>query len=140
MRISMAAATASVFVTLGLFACESATAPAATLVQTTSPDFVGVVTRNMHEEGWAPAGFWLDQYAIWVAIPPSDTGNSGVVVGSNVPVFVRNRFGLIRAPSGASIALGDSIQVWHNQVVVHGAVQAPFGAPCYDGTQVVVFR
>lgn len=136
----MAATSALVLVAMGLGACENPTSPAVTLVQTPPPDFVGVVTRNMHEDGWAPAGFYLDQYAVWVAIPPSDTGNAGVVVGKSTPVFVSNRFALARAENGASIVVGDSIHVWHDRPVAYGAVQAPFGAPCYFGTQIVVFR
>ncbi len=124
---------------LSAAACESATGPAVALVKTTPPDFVGVVTRNMLEAGCTPAGGCGDQYAVWVAIPPSDTGDAGVVVGDSTPIFVSNRFGLARAASGGSIVVGDSIHVWHDWTVAYGAVQAPFGAPCYMGTQIVVF-
>ena len=143
---SITAVSAQLLIVLGVAACgdpagpvANATGAADTLVIKTAPDFVGVVTRNMHEEGWTPAGFWMDQYAVWVAIPPSDTGDAGVVVGRLTPVFVSNRFGLARAASGGSIVVGDSIHVWHDQTVGYGAVEAPTGAPCYEGTQIVVF-
>jgi hypothetical protein len=118
-------------------ACDGPTGPGVTLVLSAAPDFVAVVTKNSYQSGLNPAGWSFSQYDLWVALPPSDTADAGVVISDSTPVFFKNRFGLARG-SAASIRTGQTVSVWHDTHVVYGSVQAPPGSPCYVGTQVLV--
>ena len=128
----------SLLLTAGAAACQSATAPDTSLPLPGAPDLVAFVSRTAHESGPTPAGY-VSQYAVWVAVPPSTAADAGVVVGASTPVFL-SRHGVLARTTGASISIGDSIQVWHDASVAYGAVQAPPGAPCYTGTQVLILR
>jgi hypothetical protein len=128
--------------TLSAVACTSATGPTTTtLVLSTPPNFVAVVTSNTLEQGNSPAGY-ISQHNIWVTIQSAlaTEGNAGVVVGESCPVFVRVKDStFVRAAAGA-IKVGDDIQVWHDQGVEYGTGEAPPGAPAYSGQQIVILR
>lgn len=119
--------------------CSDSTATATTLPIPGPPDFLARVSSNTHREFFAPSGYWVSQYEIWVAIPPSLSANAGVVVGAARPVFARS-CGVLERVTPAAIAPGDAIQVWHDATVGYGSVQAPSGAPAYGGTQIVILR
>jgi hypothetical protein len=135
MRAPYVAAVGVVLVVLG---CERATAPVTSLVLTRAADLAGVVMSTTYESGWVPAGFYMRQYDIWVAVRPDTSANAGVVVSVLVPVFVREYGALYRA-SASVLAVGDSLQIWTDSSVTYGAVEAPPGAPCYFATQVLDF-
>ena len=124
---------------LGTAGCHDGTAPLTTLAIPTAPDFVAVVTRSTLHEFFAPAGFWVSQYEVWVAIAPSQAANAGVVVGASQPVFVSTG-GVLAQVTPAEITPGDTIQVWREASVGYGSVQAPPGAPSYFATQIVIIR
>jgi hypothetical protein len=123
----------------GAAACDSATAPATSLVLLRAPDFGALVIQTTYQSFFAPSGFWVEQYAVWVAIPPSTTANAGVVVAVSRPVFV-SKDGVLARATADSISVGDSIQVWHDHRVGYGAVQAPPDSPCYSARQVLIVR
>jgi len=131
--------TACATLALAVFACTAATSPRVTLQLQTPPDLGARVVSVHHQQGWAPGGFYMDQYAVWVAIAPSDSANAGVLVGARQPVFLQVRDALAR-DSAADITSGDSIEVWHDVGFGYGSVQAPPGAPGYDATQIVIVR
>lgn len=132
-------------VALGATACEGKTecgditGPSTTLSLQRAPDFAAVVISNSHKEFFAPSGFWISQYELWVAISPSDTANAGVVVAAARPVFLKTD-GLLIQATPDDISPGDSIEVWHDTSVAYGSVQAPPGAPAYTGLQIAIFR
>jgi hypothetical protein len=105
----------------------------------TTPDFIGRVAMVRYEDGISPAGP-LSQYELWLAISPASSPNAGLVVGRNVPVFVRSASGTLMPASACTIAMSDVVEVWHDQSVVYGSVEAPPSAPAYFGTQVVIRR
>lgn len=109
----------------------------ATPVLAGPPDFVAIATSNTHMEGFVPAGFWLSQYEVWIAIPSGLQPNAGVIVAAGGPVYLSTN-GVITADTAADILPGDSIQVWRNTQVAYGSVQAPPGAPAYSAKQVVI--
>jgi len=119
--------------------CRDSTAAATTLPIAGPPDFVARVTSNTHHEFFAPSGYWVSQYEVWVAIPPSLSANAGVVVAAARPVFVSS-CGVLERVTPAAIAPGDAIQVWHDATVGYGSTQAPSDAPAYRGTQIVILR
>lgn len=139
MRTGRIAGSLALVVALSAVACDSPTGPGVALVLSAAPDFVAVVTKNSYQSGLSPAGRSYSQYDLWVALPPSDTADAGVVIGDSTPVFFENRFGLARG-SAASIRAGDLVSVWHDSHVVYGSVQAPPGSPGYIGTQILVRR
>ena len=102
------------------------------------PDLTVTVVQSTHEEFFAPSGFWISQYAIWIAGPGSPKADAGVVIGETGPVFISSR-GTLTRTTAAAIAPGDTIQVWRGSVA-YGAAQAPPGTPCYEGLQIVVVR
>lgn len=105
----------------------------------TTPDFVARVAMVRYENGISPAGP-LSQYELWLAISPATSPNAGLVVGRNVPVFVRSASGTLMPASGCAIAMSDVVEVWHDQSVAYGSVEAPPSAPAYFGTQVAIRR
>ena len=119
--------------------CGDGTAAATTQSIKGLPDFVALVTSNTHHEFFAPSGYWVSQYEVWVAIPPSLGANAGVVVAAARPVFVSS-CGVLERVTPAAIAPRDAIQVWHDATVGYGSTQAPSGAPAYSGTQIVILR
>jgi hypothetical protein len=131
----------SLFLALALAtaACRDSAGPATTLAIPAPPDFAAVVTSSTHYEFFAPSGHWISQYDVWVAIPPSDSANAGVVVAAARPVFSSTN-GVLERVSPADITLGDSIQVWHDSTLAYGSTQAPPGAPAYHGLQIVIVR
>jgi hypothetical protein len=82
----------------------------------------------------------MSQYELWLTISPAISANAGLIVGRNVPVFVRSPAGTVMPASACSIAQGDLVEVWHDLSVTYGAVEAPPSAPAYFGTQVVIRR
>ena len=120
-------------------ACADGSGPVTSLTIPGEPDFAAVVTSSTYREFFAPSGFWVRQYEVWVAIAPSDSANAGVVVAAACPVFSSVN-GAVEAATPAAIGPGDSIQVWHDATVAYGSVQAPPGAPAYHGRQVVIVR
>ena len=131
----------SLFLALALAAaaCRDSAGPATTLAIPGPPDFAAVVTRNTHHEFFAPSGQWVSQYEVWVAIPPADSANAGVVVAAARPVF-SSANGVLERVSPADMTLGDSIKVWHDSTVAYGSTQAPAGAPAFRGLQIVIVR
>lgn len=109
------------------------------LVITGPPDLSVVVVQSTYQEFAAPDGYHHSQYAIWVANLGDSTPHAGIVFGATGPVFIRTGTTLTRA-TAASISQGDAIEVWRTGSVSYGAVQAPPGAPCYQGLQIVIVR
>ncbi len=127
--------------TLSALACSSATGPTTTtLVLSTPPNFVAVVTSNTLERGNSPAGY-VSQHNLWVTIPSaiSTQVNAGVVVGELTPVFLQTNGRLVHT-TASSIRVSDVVQVWHDQTVAYGTAQAPPDAPAYSGQQIVILR
>ena len=127
---------------LSATACSSATGPTTTtLVLSTPPNFVAVVTSNTLEQGNSPAGY-ISQHNIWVTIPSAlaTEGSAGVVVAKSCPVFVRVKDSVFVGATAGAIKVGDKIQVWHDQGVVYGSAEAPPGAPAYSGEQIVILH
>jgi hypothetical protein len=77
---------------------------------------------------------------VWVVIPPATTANAGIVVGDNVPVFIRLGTRPLATANSRAITVGDQVQVWYAGGAGYGAVQAPPGAPAYSAAQVVIVR
>lgn len=123
-------------VPLLLAGCLDATSATVTLPIQTAPDFTARVVIATHEQMVSPEGP-VSQYDLFVAIPPSDTANAGVVIPESMPVFEAVS-GQYVSTTAATIRVGQTIQVWHDFRVAYGAVQAPPGAPVYVPTQVVV--
>jgi len=130
---------ASTMLALAVFGCTAATNSRVTLPLQMPPDLGARVISVHHQQGWAPDGFYMDQYAVWVAIAPSDSANAGVLVGARQPVFLQAGDALVR-DSAADITSGDSVQVWHDIGVDQGSAQDPPGAPGYTATQIVIVR
>lgn len=105
----------------------------------TAPDFVARVSTIHFENGISPAGP-LSQYELWLTISPATSPNAGLVVGRNVPVFIRSSGGTVMPASACALSFGDTLEVWHDESVAYGSVQAPPAAPAYFGTQVIVRR
>lgn len=116
--------------------CLDATSATVALPIQTAPDFTARVVIATHEQMVSPAGP-VSQYDLFVAIPPSDTANAGVVIPESMPVFEAVSGQYVRT-TAAVIRVGQTIQVWHDFHVAYGAVQAPPGAPVYVPTQIVV--
>ena len=127
---------ARILLALSVAACTETTSP--TLLIQTAPDFGARVVSIHRQQFIAPIGP-VDQYALWVAIAPSDTANAGVLVTAAQPLFVRAK-GVLAVDSVADIAAGDSILVWHDRFVSGPSAQAPPGAPGYSATQIVIVR
>ena len=131
-------------VAIGIAGCSSpvdpgtSVSPGSPLIVSGSPNLTATVTMFTVDSGLTPEGY-RSQYDAWVAIAPSPTANAGVVVAGSTPVFLSTH-GILSRVTAASIMVGDAIQVWHGATVVYGAVQAPPGAPAYDGTQIVILR
>ena len=142
MRATLLHLSLPMLVALSASACDSATAPTTTtLVLSTPPDFVAVVTSNTLERGNSPAGY-ISQHNLWVTIPAAIATevNAGVVVGELCPVFVRVKDSTFVRVTAGAIKVGDDIQVWHDGGLVYGSAQAPPGAPAYSGQQIVILR
>ena len=77
---------ARIALALSVAACTETTSP--TLPIQTAPDFGARVVSIHRQQFIAPIGP-VDQYALWVAIAPSDTANAGVLVAAAQPLFVR---------------------------------------------------
>lgn len=105
----------------------------------TVPDFIARVSQVHYEDGLSPMGP-MSQYDLWLTISPATSPNAGLVIGRNVPVFVRSSAGTVMPASVCSIAQGDIVEVWHDQTVANGAVEAPPSAPAFFGTQVVIHQ
>ena len=121
-----------------LTGCQDSAAPEVALVLPTPPDMVVIVFQSTHENFYSPVGY-VSQYAVWIGSYGVPRPEAGVVVSASTPVFIRERGGLTRA-TGAAINPGDVLEVWRDASVAYGAVQAPPGAPCYRGLQVVISR
>ena len=66
---------------------DSMTAPTDDLI-TTPNDLVAVVTRITYDDGFAPAGFQLDQYEFLVAIPPATQAEGAPAYGVNQVILL----------------------------------------------------
>jgi hypothetical protein len=131
---SLLAASAAVAIT----ACSDSTGPETQLQIAIPSNFVGTVTKVEYEGGNGPAGYYA-QYDVWLVVPPGTTSNAGVVVPVHAPVFTR-RGGAVYTADASDIHVGDQLEVWHDEFVGYGAVQAPPGAPAYTAMQVVIIR
>jgi len=128
----------ALMLTVLLAACQDGTGPNTALVLSRSPDLRAVVFQSTHESGPTPGGY-VSQYAVWIGSSGAPSADAGVVVGAVTPVFVRSSGKLTRT-TGVAIAVGDLIEVWRDTSVAYGAVEAPPGKPCYEGTQIVIMR
>lgn len=115
-------------------ACATAALPDAQ----DSSTLLGRVVQSTNESGYTPEGY-SSQYAVWIAIAPSPSANAGVVVNASAAVYL-SRGGIVVSTIAGSIRTGDSVQVWRDNTVAYGAVEAPPGAPCYSATKVVILR
>lgn len=103
------------------------------------PTFAATVTQITHEQGTSPAGP-LDQYDLWLAIPPSATANVGVVVSKTVPVFLRRGTGPLMPSTITAVQVGDHVAAWVSAGADYGSVEAPPGAPAHFGQQLEIQR
>ncbi len=103
------------------------------------PSFIATVTRITHEQGMSPAGP-LDQYALWLAIPPSQAANAGVVVAARVPVFLQVGTRMQSPSSIRDVRVGDRLGAWVSPNTGYGAVEGPPGAPVYFGQKLLIQR
>ena len=106
----LASRCASLAWALALVCCTSDTSPGVRLGIQPPADFTARVISTDHQQGWAPGGFWMDQYAVQVAVAPSDTA-TGLVISARAPAYLQASSALMR-DSVADIRPGDSIQVW----------------------------
>lgn len=118
--------------------CQDTAGPDATLAISGPPDFTAAVFQTTHEEFISPVGP-ISQYAVWIGPSARTRPDAGVLLGPKTPVFIR-RHGALSQTTGASLKVGDLIQVWRDASVAYGATQAPPGAPCYHATQIVIER
>lgn len=123
-------------VTTSSFACyTSSTEPQAL---ETTPSFAAVVTRVSHDTGYAPGGFQLDQYELFVVRLPGSLANAGLILGPHTSTW-RSSGHSLHPVSRAVITVGDTLEVWADTIrVAYGSAQAPEGAPAYIVDQVVV--
>jgi hypothetical protein len=121
-----------------ILGCGGGTEPDTATPLTTPPDLTAVVFRSTYDHEQSPEGP-LSQYDVWIGAPGAASADAGVVVGSDTPVFLRTGDRLSQT-SGASIKVGDTIEVWRDGTVAYGAVECPPGAPCYGSTQIVIRR
>jgi hypothetical protein len=122
----------------GAIGCTSATEPV--LAISAPADFSAKVTQVQLANFNAPSGHAVSQYEMWVTIAPGTAPNAGVIFAASAPVFIRTSGDHLKAVSGASIRVGDQIEVWHDAGAGYGSAQAPPGAPAYGGVQVVIVR
>jgi hypothetical protein len=114
------------------------TSPTVILGVRTPPDFSASVISTTHQQGEvAPGGFLIDQYALQVAVTPSDTAS--VVVGPRAPVYLQAGDALVR-DSAADISPGDVIEVWQWLDGVPDPAKGSPGAPGFITIQVVIER
>jgi hypothetical protein len=120
------------------FACyTSSTEPQAL---ETTPSFAAVVTQVSHDTAYAPGGFQLDQYELFVVRLPGSMANAGLILGPHANAFRPSGHSLHPVSRGA-ITVGDTLEVWADTIrVAYGSVQAPEGAPAYIVDQVVIRR
>ena len=128
----------ALLLTAPLAGCQDGTSPSTTLVLSRPPDLTAVVFQSTHESGPTPGGF-VSQYAVWIGNFSPTSADAGVVVGALTPVFASSSGKLTRT-TGEAIAAGDIIQVSRNTSVAYGAEEAPPGAPCHEGTQIVIMQ
>jgi hypothetical protein len=107
--------------------------------QPSTPDFSARTTKVEVESGAGPNGYYY-QHNLWLIIPPAMQANAGVVVGSRVPVYLREGTAAVERYSACLIRVGDSVEVSHDASMGYGSAEAPPGAPVYLATQVVVVR
>lgn len=118
--------------------CLDATATTVTLPIQTAPDFTARVVSTTVEQGFTPEG-WISQYVVFVAVPPSDSANAGVILSVTVPVFALTN-GTLRRDAAFDIAVGDSIEVWRSSSYSLDAAESPPNSPAYFATQIVIVR
>jgi len=121
-----------------IFGCGSGTEPDPASPLTTPPDLTAVVFRSTYDHEQSPEGT-LSQYDVWVGAPGAASADAGVTVGSDTPVFFHTGDRLIQT-TGASIRVGDTVDVWRDGTVAYGAVECPPDAPCYGSEQIVIRR
>lgn len=125
------------FVTL---ACYGPSTEPKRLPMDTEPSFNAVVTQITHDTAFAPAGFQLDQYELFVARGPATTANAGLILGPHATAF-RSINGSLRSVPRATIVVGDTLSVWADTMrATYNSVQAPDGAPAYITDQIVIHR
>ena len=133
---------------LGFIGCGNPTAslagsdtgPVVSVLSQTGPmDFAASASGIRHETGMSPEGP-MDQYDVTMAIAPSTSPNAGIVVGTRVPVYVREIDGTYRQSSASAILPGVQIEVWDDGSVAYGAAESPPDTPCYTATQIVIAR
>ena len=121
-----------------IFGCGSGTEPDPVPPLTTPSDLTAVVFRSTYDHEQSPEGS-LSQYDVWVGAPGAASADAGVIVASDTPVFLQTGDRLIQT-TGASIRVGDTIEVWGDGTVAYGAAECPPGAPCYGSAQIVIRR
>src|SRR5262245_7532032 len=121
-----------------ILACGGGTEPDPATPLTTPPDLTAVVFRSAYDDGQSPEG-QLSQYDVWIGAPGAAAADAGVIVGRHTPVFLSTGDRLSQT-TGASIRVGDTVDVWGDGSVAYGAVECPPGAPCYGSKQVVIRR
>jgi len=115
-------------------ACQETTG----LKVTRPPDFTARVTQSTYENGISPEG-QMSQYAVWLAVPPSDTANASLGVASSAPVYLSAE-GMLRRASASDIRAGDEVVVWRESAWAVGCGDGPPGAACYFASQVEIVR
>jgi len=126
-------------------ACTNPAAPvncfqATSTFASTPPDFVARVSKITYENGPAPSGFDMAQFAVWVTVSPHTSPNAGIVLSRSTPVFERLLNGTARTTAACTIHVGDRLDVWHDKHWALGAVEAPPGDTLYFPTQILIRR
>ena len=125
--------------TLALGCSDAATSSSSGTPPLTSvPDFAAVVTQVSHNVGIAPGGH-LDQYELFVAVPPATQANAGLILGRSSSVYRQTAAGTyVTQPS--AVVVGQTLDVWLASGPAYGSVEAPPGSPAYFVKQVVIRR
>ncbi len=110
----------------------------------TAPNFVASVANITIERGWAPSGFYLVQYDLFLARPPATTPDVGIVLSDTgphpTPVYERATDGTLSPSTACAIKVGDVLDVWHTGFWVFGSAQAPPGDTAFEAVQIVIHR
>lgn len=104
----------------------------------TPSNFIGTVGKVVYEDGQSPAGSDISQFALWIAVPPNTEPNAAILIGRSTPVFQPGFNGHPRSSAACLIAVGDRVEVWHNNQWALGAAEAPPGDTLYLPFQVLV--
>jgi len=134
------------FVTVISAACMEPAAPvncfqASGTFATTTPNFIGTVSKITYESGSTPSGVEMAQFAVWLTVSPHTSPNAGILLSRRTPVFERSLLtGNPGTTAACTINVGDRLDVWHDSKWALGTVEAPPGDTLYFPTQILIRR